>query len=656
VRLKPGTLPKGEASRTVPLLFPKTDWPVTDEEVRDYLAAMPYAFAYDRQSKDEELRRKDATGARRRVAAIMATAELAHLTLPQPETVIDQEDGDLPFLYDERFWYLDGQHKKATGYAANQDARPKLWEAFLKSQALARHKAGPSHFIVGEASRFFRDPRWATEFASALWYHQIRLVVHPFGDVTEYNISGLIAYINATSGWLPMIGKGAREARKAQKRPFSIRVPFCLRVSGPEGCEPEQTRTHIWTRAETWPAFSEAVKQLANGVLKNSYDAVAWLDQERGIHLSKSRFLQILYSRIPEGFHTLYDETCTPRRVVQEGGLWSDLDITETGNRRYLVQDVEGIDFPIRYTPGTTPIELAEVLAARRRVKGRKGRPATTDKAGEEAKSTRGKRRQEEVFLGTYKIRCAVCSSSVRQFAPYGKTGTKWLLLCNCVQNLRMGGTRTEKRLTLPQARAHIEATNPHVQAADVNLQELIWNALMDRMSKLAPPGENTAPDQTTRAMNAKAKAIEAETRFKEFQQRVAVGLMGDPKDDLIRESIEENRKQLHTAVLQARAEASRLTTDHLTAEKEAIARKEIAFLIRQAREEMKDPAERRAILDDLLEVVVVHLEEGWAEITARRDWSALRRLRVRWGVTEKESSSWSPLLFTDPWKVRWAA
>lgn len=629
------TLPKDRATRTVKVLFPQTRIEISDETIQFYKAHQPFAFAFDRQSDKGELTRAESTGADRRVRMIQGTAQEKNLYLPLAVPRPNRQDGDLPFDLDTAFWFVDGEQRRATGYAANQNARPRLWEGFLLAQALAEHGAGPTMFVVGEATRFFRNEKWLMEFSYAIWEKGIELVVHPFGPVTRHTLQGLTAYVNALSGWLPMVTAGSRETRKAQRRPFSTTQPFGLRTSGVEGTEAPETRLAIWTDVGPWNAFSDAIEALATGAVTCIADATI-LIQQFGFTLSTTRVQQLIHSTIPEGVHVLYRYQCKPRRLVQEGGLFSDLDITEGGNRRYLYEEQPGVPMTIQFTPGTQPISTTVLLAARARITGNGGRPPSKGRG-----AGYGMPDYKSALLPTRLLRCATCGHSLRLMPPRRGSNKTWTVVCNCVQTLRM-----RLKLSRPDARTYVETHCPHSTYANVDLGALVWERVSQALVQMPPPREEDDPKAVwvLREREARRTLREREAAFHAFQKRCADGEMGDLTNRWVAASVDSERATLIVNLESAEADVKRLTAENLTAHKASVHREQVARVFTALAHEA-DTQVKQELLAMLVERVVVHLDERWYEITVSCDWPTLLSLQERAafdGNAETVSHSWT--------------
>jgi hypothetical protein len=321
IRLKLPPTPE----REVEVLFPEREIEVSRETIEVYRSKVPYAFAIDRQSEPKKAKQKDATGMRRRVETILAFGEDEGLYLPVPIAVKDRQEGELPYRFEEEsanFWFVDGQVKRATGYAANQNARPQLWRAFLLAKSLARHGCAPSWFVVGEGTRLFRDPQWLSTFCRALWHHKIRIFAGGFGEVNKDNYSGFEAYITALSGWLAKVNEGARKIKRMEGViPHSSKqAPFFLEFS--------EDRRHVYTRPEEWAIVSEMTHRIADGTLPNCFAVERWL-KERGVVRSHAWVLQFLKRPYLDGWYECGTKEYVPR-LLSQAGLFFDLDITSS--------------------------------------------------------------------------------------------------------------------------------------------------------------------------------------------------------------------------------------------------------------------------------------------------------------------------------------
>jgi hypothetical protein len=608
-RLANGKLPKDRPIREVVSLFPQTKVRPTEEQVAEYRSHLPYAFAIDRQSDKKEMARAQATGCRRRVDAIVLAAKDRHLYLPTPVPNEEQQDGELPFFYDDRYWFVDGEHKKATGYAASENARPRLWQAFRLAQALAEQGIGPSFFIIGEATRFFRNDQWLTTFVRALWEHDIKIFVSQFGEVNQANLNGLTSYVTALSGWLPLVTKGARDQRRQQKKLFSNQPPYGLRFTGPEGSLECNDRSEVWTEPDQWWVIDELLRRMADGELSNAIDAAIWLKEVHGVERAAKWVRDLVRHPMLYGEYHAYSRRWEPRKLRQLDGLHTDLDIRDNGTQRYLVHSQEGLHFEIRYTEGTGPIPPQVAMQALSRIERRRGRPQTSPK-------------HKDSILPQGVARCAVCGCSIREFPPRAKEGTIWRLKCRCVEHYRV-----VMDMSMSESREWIAAHKPHVLALHASLSEALWALMVERLYGEPSPVETPAPDVRHLIETARHRLAAAEAEFDAFQGRCFRGEAGDVTHPRVKASIEKERERLLQTLGRREAELKEQVETKVATQQEQAVRQQIAKVISMFQQFGMDPAVRRDFFSQILDRIDVHLEEGWFRVHIRTALPGLQDL-----------------------------
>jgi hypothetical protein len=627
-RLPRGSLSKDQPVRTVPVLFPQTRIDLTPEEIAFYRQAKPYPMLIDRQSDDDEMTRADATGCQRRVEAIMGVVEKHgyDVELIRPVPNLNRKDGELPFVYNEAFWFVDGEKKHATGYSANQNARPRLWRAYLLAQALAEHDAAPRQLIVGEATRFFREEEWLSRFAKALRDRKIDLWICPFGEINRFTLPVVVQYVSALSSWLPEIRRGARDARRIQRRLWTIKLPIWLRASGTAGTEPPHTRTHVWTNPVNWSILEELIERLALRTLSNSYEAAEWLLLTHGIKRSVTQVRADLFSTWIEGLYVDYDKRHLPRKVQQEGGLFVDLDICDSGHQRYLIEQQDGIPFPVNYTLGTTPIRTEILETARRSIRGKVGRPGVDTR----------KHLRDQCVVPVRLTCCVACGSTIDERQPRAG-GTTWTLRCNAAKNLR-----TRKTIPLAEAKARIEAECPHTTEAHFSLSHLVWDLIeRELLTQPIPPEEPEETAQQEREQVERQHRI-AQERFDQFQERVLLGIAGDANDPDVRATIDRTREQLLRELKDARAAVTRIDARSLTRHREGVEREMLSDLLEMYLGEQPDNAKKKEIIEAIVERVDVHLEERWVKVHVKVSLWQVKDLVGRLAEGESMNGSWS--------------
>lgn len=595
--------------REVPVLFPETEIEVSPEEIDLYRQAGPFAFAIDRQSLHKEATRKGATGLTRRVDSIVRDAEFFNLYLPTPLPVPNSPEGTLPFIFDTNFWFVDGTTQRATGYAANQNARPRLWRAFLLARALAKHRCAPQAFLVGEASRFFRSEDWLNQFVSALWREGIKVHVSGFGDVTRETRPGLVAYINAISGWLGKVNEGARRIKKANQQIYHTNAPLGLRF--------EDQGARVVADPVTWPLLSELCRRLYTGDLSSGMAAICWLKTEHDIARSNVWLSQWLHSPIPDGIYDrAYSTTNVTRTLVQKGGLFSDLDITKGGNRRRHVTPAEGLQKRIEHTPATTPIPPEWVAGARLRTFSRRGRPPIIDQ-------------RPDVLVPFRILRCAHCGSGIKEKQ---RESGPWRLECGVVERLR-------HRLKCSGAAAAQSPEAQHCRHRAARASDAVWSCLWQAITTSPASPEEPDLNLQQEAATAAQRVTATRAAYTKFQNDVRDGKYGSEADEIDRTWIGQERERLKKLVRDAQGQADLFASRALTEGRSRASWQDVLNAFAEVQEADISLSLRKNIIERLIDRVELDLETGAFVMHGSLDVPWLQGLS---GNLEIESAPWT--------------
>jgi hypothetical protein len=607
-------LPKDQLIRDVPVLFPNATLEELSPDLEQFYRLVQkqhgkYYFGIDRQSDRKELARKDATGQIRRVEGILAFADVAQAWAPTPKHLGgDRAEDAPPYLFDRRFWFVDGEKKNATGLCANPTVRPEFWRAYLLTRALGAKGIGPSAFIIGEGTRFFRDSEWLGSFCRSLWDVGIEVYIVNFGKVDPRTLPGLQSVIAALSEWLPMALKGARAARKNNNRIFHGNPPFGLRFS--------EDKSQVFAHPEEWPILAELVEGIAVGQLRTFHAAVVWLHAHRGIQRTEGWLGQLLRSRLFEGIYDTYKTTGRPRQVRQRP--FTDLDVSAGGYRRYLKTNLEPKPFIINFDKyGMSPISPAVLARARARILNKGGRPQQLDT------------RNERLFLGQGLVRCAVCGMGVRETTKQWKKGTSYYLACQCVETLCM-----RHSIDRSQARQMEEAQ--HVRHATLSgyqtLSERVWSMLVRETEEYSP-----APRESAEADTSERQRLEEEIEGLNTQvSNLVDSLMTMRLTDEMRRQIEARQLSLTKEINERQRQLNTLTTHMIERGRRNPTMCEFREVLREFHRDGLPHEMKCEFVATLVDQVIVHLEEGWFEV--RLDASLPTPKVLRGKLAEGES------------------
>lgn len=581
-----------ELRREVSVLFPETEIEVSPEDVAFYRSTGEFAFAIDRQSLHKEATRKGATGMIRRVDNIVRDADYLNLHLPTPTPQPNAVEGTLPFLFDDRFWFVDGTTQRSTGYAANQNARPRLWRAFLLARALAKQGCAPKTFLVGEATRLFRSEDWLNQFVSALWREGIIVHVSGFGEVTRETRPGLVAYINAISGWLGKVTEGARRVKKANQQIYHTNAPLGLQF--------EESGRRVVADPELWPILSDLCYRLSSGQLPSGTAAAVWLKSEHDIERTNVWLSGWLHSRIPDGvYDRAYSTRNVTRMLVQKGGLFADLDITKGGNRRRHVTPIEGLEKTIEHPHGTAPIPAAWIAGARLRTFSRRGRPPIVDQ-------------RPDVLVPFRILRCTHCGSGISEKVRNPETGT-WRLECNLVERLRhqlkCPGSEISK---LPEAQHCRQRPG---RASDA-VWSLLWKSIRD--NPVSPEEPDLNLQRETEGL--RQRVVTARDAYAKFQGEVRDGRYGTEDDEIDRAWIYQERERLKQTIREVQSQADLFASRTLTDGQSRASWQEVVEAFASVQEDEISLPLRKNMIERLIDRVDLDLGTGVFTLAAPLD------------------------------------
>jgi hypothetical protein len=422
-----------------------------------------------------------------------------------------------------------------------------------------------------------------------------------------------------------MVRKGAMQIRKQQKRLFSTKVWWGLQAS--------EDKTEVWTHPEQWNILSEALHLFAEGVLGSTAECVEWM-RDQGVQRTRAWMRLTLMSPILEGKYYAYKVQNQARKVVQKGGLYTDLDIRESGSQRYLITPTDDpLCFHIQYSPGTAPIPAYVLAECRRKAVGVRGRPAR----GGVAAYTR--------LLPTRMVECAVCGASVREWNSRSFTETTTgrnrdldaYLQCSVLENYRH-----KHSCSKAQARAMVAKENPHLLIRKSVLSDAVWEMVAQELLK-QPQTESPSMDDAGQLQRAERRVQEAQGAFDRFQERCFNGECGDMNDPRIKTGVDRKRVELLTAVEEAEDGLKSLSQGSLKAHNEAMARGNLAEVWAAFLQYGLTDDDKREVLARIVDKVTVHLEEGWFEVQGVVGAAFLDNLRGQLvPAVNENTSSWS--------------
>ena len=431
--------------------------PATVQALRDI--GRPFAFGIDRQSKGKEaLGDPDNTGHKGRVRTVQQTAERFGLYIPAPVVRPTQQKGETPFLFDERFWYIDGEEDKATGFSFSPEIRPRLWYAYATIRRINEidESARPAALVMAEYDRFLRADEWIKVWVNAIWKEGVDIIFPETGPVQNMHLDMICITVRARSEHL----KHYRErfldvARREHRIPYG-KEPFGLQFS--------EDRRSVYTHPQQWEVIYQTLHRLADGRLKNASEAARWTRATYGEELAASQALIRKWFR--EHLHMLHSRYVTnkyrqkPCVVKQSNGMLYDYSYTKRRNKRYVAKptpESEWLVFDVDHSRhGTKPIPPNIIQAARLRViqVGRPPAPTTPP-------------RTAACIAPARLVRCACCGGRVREIFVNSQSGAKltkwdgWLLSCygHKVRAAGQSITTREARAMEPDHRRTVHAS-----------------------------------------------------------------------------------------------------------------------------------------------------------------------------------------------------
>jgi hypothetical protein len=585
--------------------------PVTLEyfrHLRNTAGRRGYAFAIERQSLGKlKIGALDHTGHIGRVRAIERMAKKWNLNLPTPIDRENRQEGDPPFIFDTRCWYVDGEVDCATGLSLSPEIRPALWRCYATLRRITEldPSARPIAILIADECRFMRADAWLKLWFEAIKGEGVDLIFPEVGRVESAHLELLAMKIRTLSEHLPKYRAAALEVAKKQER-----IPWG-KINW--GLQYEDGGRSVVADPERWPVIDAVIHGLADGSLPSVLKAAAWARETYGME-SCSEWLIRTWLRdgsFTEGSYVAFAKTWKPCKIKETNGIREDFSFTEGRNRRYVLQvapEEEWLRKPVLHRHGTRSIPQEVLAAARRRT--RKGRPPRTDRTGEAAWQV----------IPSRLIRCAVCEHLVRERGPeppekmigQPKMRANWTLGCNLLQELRQHHGYTVKEIRAMPISQHVRYAIGSLSLPVIDLLE----------ERLFVPDLDLTPHVGDMGTDLEGKRLQLETRQTALQRQMRVQTLTledvDPEEELdsvaqIRARMKELQAELTAVERELQCLAALTLTRHST---DRALREARQYYMTLAEEHRHSPDFWRAVIQKFVDRIEVNLETGEFEVT----------------------------------------
>jgi hypothetical protein len=589
-----------------------------------------YAWAIERQSLGVEAHgRLDHTGHIGRVRQCLSLARLHGLYLEPPVERPDREEGEPPFLFDDRVWFVDGEHKKATGFSLSPEIRPRLWTcyALLRQIHDTDPAALPRAIVIADEMRFMRADDWIK-----LWYYSIKrfgvdLIFPETGYVESMQLEMLAMKVRVMSENLVRYRQSAIQVAKAQGRILWNRPPFglCLENGGGD----------VVAHPVEWPILCEVIEGLATGRFPTVMAASYW-SRDRlgdGRHISDPLIRTWLKEgHYVEGIYEAYAHDWKACVIRQKHGNLEDYSFTANLNKRYvrtLIPEEQRLRKPILHRYGTAPIPPALLLEARARVRSRRGRSPDLENPSPMTNS-------RWAVVPSRVVRCAVCGSGISEHGPCLRNERDsageplrrayWACQCRCLSALRRAEALTREEVL---ADPRVQHTRYRRGSLSLALIDLLGDRLFgEEFDPAVYMGRIPADVEGERhALETKQARL-----FKQLHNLTGHLAVTDPEAEAeTARSIRREMKEVNDAIRDVDRTLALLSAQ--TLERQAT---NVAIL--QARETHKrwseergyDPQFWKIVIQMFVESVVLDLETGEFTVTCRIRHPALQVLSGR--------------------------
>jgi len=589
------------------------------------LGCTGYAWAVERQSLGAvALGDPNHTGHIARVQTILRLATQHRLALLAPVERVDRREGEPPYIFDPRVWYVDGEDERSSGFTQSPEVRPRLWALYAVLRQINRidPSARPSAIIIADEVRFMRADHAIKEWYRALKHEGVDLIFPESGRVLADSLDILGMKVRVASAHLQYYAAQAREIARQQGR-----VPW---GKAPTGTRWEDKGRRLVADPDWWPKLADCVARLASGEIPSLRAVPTYLKQTYGDDyvLTTAGFYQLLKrEHIFDGYHVSFDRKCEPCIVRERHGHRFDFSYTEGRQKRYLhvaTPEETWVRKEVEHRYGTEPIPPLLLEEARRRTSVR-GRPS--------------KRTDEEArwqVAPPYMIRCAYpgCGATVRErpgLPPEKKAGKhgiacEWGVSCELDKRyVGQNGMTTEefRQMVIDQGLTHKR----------VALGSLSYPLIALLREKLFDPSLILPSDVSDGTEHLDQKKHELELEREKVARKVRVQTLSledaDPDEEPdVYNSIRTRLRELQGEMKEIDRELNRLSAETLN-------RAEVQRSLAEAREaflEMlevrgDDPEFWKAIVRTFVEVIHVDLTTGRFVAEVRLDVPELREL-----------------------------
>jgi hypothetical protein len=552
------------------------------------------------------LGRLDHTGHIGRVQTVERLAKQFGLALPAPIERQGRKEGEPPFIFDRRCWFVDGVEGRATGHSLAPEVRPELWRCYATLRRINQLDPSvlPSAVIIADETRFMRAEGWLQ-----LWYQAIRgegvdLILPELGRVQPIHLQILGMKIRSASDHLPEYRRRALAVAQAQGRIVWGRYPFGLTL--------EDEGRSVVAHPEQWPVIAAVVHRLADGSLPSVMAAAVWARQTFGLPTCSEFLIRkwIAENSFTYGAYTAYNQEWTLCQIKEKKGILADISFTDSRNRRYVKErrpEDQSLVKPILHWHGTSPIP-PEVIDQARQNHSISGSKPKRPKVGEHA---------WQILPGRL-IRCegavpgGTCGKLVRERAPdppgsKGAPGmrTDWTLGCTAGQQMRQ-----RRGFTLAEVRAHPDTQ--HVRARNGCLSRAVVALLKERLFGFDPAPHSRAEPGAVQERRQEIELEQAGLRTKLKRQCLLLEDVDPEREPDTFNQIRSRMRELQEAINNGEREQQILAAQYLAGSSAQAELQETRARFRQMlSEHEEDPSFWRAVIETFVTKIPVNLETG---------------------------------------------
>lgn len=377
------------------------------------------AWAVERQSDGLDAHGDpNHTGHISRVQKIVAMARRYNYYLPTPieRENRTKEDPRPPFIFDDRFWFVDGEAERATGHDLSPEMRPRLWMLYATMRRLKQldSRALPKAILIADETRFMRADHWLKNWYRAIAGLGVDLIFSEGGRVQADQLEFVQMKIRVQSERFQEYRNASVKIALGKGRVPWGRMKFGLQL--------ENDGFDVVAQPEQWPVIYEVVRALATGdcpslrkvpvyTRKVYGEALVELGLKGGAVSCAMAHAWLQPGSFLEGIKVFNDKEWTPIVVREDAGIFDSYSYTKSRHKRYFKEELpeeKWMRKEILHRHGTEPIP-PELLAQARLKTSTRGRPRKSDPTEEE----------RWLLIPPRIARCIHCKSAIRELPPY---------------------------------------------------------------------------------------------------------------------------------------------------------------------------------------------------------------------------------------------